>query len=138
MITLRELFKVTWDIAEVNITARAPDLSFIHEWIFGEHVKESIHQRYDREDGKLTIRQEKIQYHGEQTRGGPEMGWGVNEKLFPPELIDAPVTVLNMHPMCCGWGTHVRADVELQPLTAAGLPMESYFREDKNDKKHVT
>lgn len=122
MLTLRELFKLTYDIAEVCITARTPDDGhYLHEWIFGEHIYETGHMYHERIEGKLTIRNEKIQHHGEPARGGAEIGWGVKDKLFPKELLYAPITHLSMVPMSQGRGTKVRVDVEMQELTAMML-----------------
>ena len=129
MLTLRELFDLTWDIAELDITARDPDLKFVHQWIFGEYVRESVHQYHRRMEGTLTINQTKIQMHGKQARGGVESGWGVDEKLFPKELIDAPVTHLSMHPMCDSRGTSVSVDIMLPELTAMTVPQESFLKE---------
>ena len=122
MLTLKELFKLTYNIAEVDITARTPENEhFIHEWIFGEDIYETNHMYHERIDGKLTIRDEKIQYHGDAVRGGSEIGWGVKEQLFPKELINAPITHLSMHPMSQGRGTKAYVDIEMQEITAMML-----------------
>ena len=130
MLTLLELFDLTWDIAELDITARDPELKFLHEWIFGEHVRESTGMYHRRMAGDLTLNQTKIQMHGNPTRGGSETGWGVNEKLLPKGLIEAPVTHLAMRPMPQNKGTFVRVDVELSELTAMTISKKSYLREE--------
>ena len=85
--TLRELFEVMWAITELHITARDPGSKYLHRWIYGPDAqqKETIHQYHERMEGKLTIVDGRINAHGESTRGGSEIGWGVKEKLFPAE-----------------------------------------------------
>lgn len=117
--TLRELFEVMWAITELHITARDPGSKYLHRWIYGPDAqqKETIHQYHERMDGKLTIVDGRINAHGESTRGGSEIGWGVKEKLFPAELIDAPIRhlgVMNIH----SGEYKVYADVEMPELTA--------------------
>lgn len=122
MMTLRDLFGVLWTITEIEITARASDSHYLHRWIYGPEAlqKETRHQFYDRQEGKLTIVETKINAHGDETRGGAEMGWGVKEKLFPAALIDAPVTHLGV--MNIRSGEHrIYADVELPELTVMTL-----------------
>lgn len=134
MVTLRELFSLTYNIAELDITAREPDTRYIHRWIYGEYIDESVHMFHDRRAGKLTIIKKKIQFHGKPAKGGyPETGWGVNEKLIHKELIDAPITHLSMLPMCQGRGTSCRVDIEMQKLTALAVPTESYGVEEMQE-----
>ena len=140
MITLRELFQVTWSITKINIRAYTPDgvrtkdgMSFIHEWIYGDNINESVHQRHDREDGKLSIIEGRINHHGESTRGGAEIAWGVKEKIFPKGLIDAPITHLIMNSR---YGAHsgceIYVNIELPELEAISMiPEESYSYLDK-------
>ena len=113
MMTLRDLFEVMWSITEIEISAY-DDNHFVHRWIYGPKAldKETIHQYHDRMDGNLTIVQEKINAHGEPTRGGAEIGWGVKTKLFPNALIDAPVTHLGVMNINAG-EYRVYASVEL-------------------------
>lgn len=139
MITLRELFQVTWDITLVKIWAYTPDgeklkdgMRLIHKWIYGDDIQESVHQRYDREDGKLSIIEGRINHHGEPTRGGAEIGWGVKEKIFPKGLIDAQITHLSMHSRYKGNGCEVFVYIELPELEAISMiPEESYSYLDK-------
>ena len=120
--TLRDLFEVLWTITEAEITARDQNTAFMHRWVYGPNViqKESIHHYHERMEGKRTAVEVKINAHGDETRGGSEIGWGVKEKLFPKELIDAPVIhlgVMNHHS-----GEHkIWADVEMSELTAMTL-----------------
>lgn len=122
MMTLRDLFGVMWTITEVEITARAPDLHFLHKWVYGPEAlqKETSHMFYDRLEGKLTIVETKINAHGDPTRNGSETGWGVKEKIFPAALIDAPVTHLGVMGVRAG-KYRVYADIELPELTAMTL-----------------
>ena len=119
MITLRDLFAVTWDITELDITAREPEtMTYVHRWLYGDGITETIHMYHERKAGKLSIIEGQINHHGEPTRGGSEIGWGVNEKLFPAEIIDAPVTHLLMMPRSRGRGTRCCVDIEMHGLTA--------------------
>lgn len=114
--TLREVFDVYWDITEIHITGRyPPHLEYGHEWIYGPDVHESVHQWHDRKDGKLTIVDTKINAHGDQTRGGSEMGWGVKEKLFPDQILDAKIT--HFTPSTRSGGDTLYVDIELDPIT---------------------
>ena len=129
MITLRELFAVSWDITELEITAREPEsMKFIHEWIYGEDIHESTHMYYDRMEGKLSIIEGRINYHGEAARGGAETGWGVKEKLFPKEILDAPVTHLSMYDK--GRGKKCRVDIEMHRITAMKYVIDQVAVED--------
>ena len=117
MITIRELSETTWDITRLNITVRRPeDGKFIHKWIYGENITETSSMYYDRRDGKLTIKEGRINHHGEAGRGGAEIGWGLKTKMIPNKLLDAPVTRLRMHAMNKWKGTEVFVDVELHEL----------------------
>lgn len=119
MITLRELFDVTWDITELDVTAREPEtMTYVHQWLYGDGITETIHMYHERRAGRLSIIEGRINHHGEPTRGGSEMGWGVDEKLFPADIIDAPVTHLVMTPRSRGNGTWCYVDIEMHPLTA--------------------
>lgn len=113
--TLREVFEVYWDITEIHITARDHDLRLEHQWIYGPDVHESIHMWHDRKDGKLTIVDAKINAHGDSTRGGSEMGWGVKEKLFPDQILDARIT--HFVPSTRSKGDDLYVDIELDPVT---------------------
>ena len=119
MITLRDLFEVTWDITELDITAREPEtMTYVHRWLYVEDIYETIYMYHARKAGRLSIINDKINHHGEPTRGGSEIGWGVNEKLLPAEIIDAPATHLLMMPRSRGRGTRCCVDIEMHPLTA--------------------
>ena len=119
MIILRDLFEVVWDITELKVTAYSPEPKLLHEWIFGENIYETIHMWHDRKKGLLTIVDEKINSHGEPGRGGgPEIGWGVKEKLFPKELLDSKVTHLWLRSRGNWEGQRLCVEVEMQELTA--------------------
>lgn len=121
MITLDELFNVTWDITRLDVTARTPGGHLLHEWVFGENVVETVHMYHRRIAGELTIIPVKINHHGEDNgRGVSEMGWGVKEELIPKELRDAPITHLIMTNRPRG-ETGVICDVEMQELTCAAM-----------------
>ena len=96
---------------------------FIHEWIYGPAISVSTHMRYDIDDGKLTVVDGKINAHGDPTRGGSEIGWGVKEKLFPKKLIEAPITHMSA---ANKWhdGHSVSVDVEMSRLEALAIVPE--------------
>lgn len=119
MITLRELFGVTWTITRVELTARNDgDLRLLHQFWIGDHcdrdhlppgmVSEWTHDR-------LTLSDRKINEHGEPGRGGPEIGWGLKKKAIPDELLDAEIIHMGM--TCRDCITYeVRADILLPAL----------------------
>ncbi len=122
MITLREIAEVFWTITEVRITARQPGTGrFLHEWVFGKDVLVSVHMRYAMEDGKLTIVDKKINAHGDATRGGSEIGWGLKTNLIQKELLDAPITRMTVSQWGGGRGHGISVDVELKELTVETL-----------------
>lgn len=130
MITLRDLFEVTWTIAELDVTAREPEgMTFIHRWLYGEGITETIHMYHERAEGRLSIIEGRINHHGEATRGGSEIGWGVKEKVLPAEILDAPVTHLSMSLLPQGRGTLCRVDIEMHRLTAEKY-IVPYVQED--------
>lgn len=113
--TLREVFEVYWDIWEIEITARNESGLFLHQWIYGPDIRETHGMWNDRKDGKLTIVDGKINAHGDPTRGGSEMGWGVKEKLFPQQILDAKIT--HFAPSTRSRGDLLYVDIELDPIT---------------------
>lgn len=120
MITLRDVFAVYLSIVEVDITAREPEtLIYIHEWEYGPNVAITAHRAYEVSKGRLTVVQKKVNAHGEPTRNGPEIGWGVKTEIFPKELLDAPIT--SMHVSNYRTGDKLTVDVEMQRLTAMTL-----------------
>ena len=119
MITLRELSNVLWSITELYITARDPNSGFLHRWIYEPGItdRETIHQYHERRDGKLTLVDKRINAHGGPGRGGSEIGWGLETKLFPKAILDAPVTHMNTMGAHKG-GYRVYLDIEIPELTA--------------------
>ena len=127
--TLREIFEAFWTITEVDVTARDANGRFIHKWIYGPNIHVSMFKRHEVEDGKLTIVDCKINAHGDPARGGIETGWGVKEKLFPKDMLDAPIR--HMSAGCYRDGQHtLRVDLEMHQMTAMALV--------PGDKKEVT
>ena len=114
--TLRDLIEVWWSPVEVTIIARDENMRFLHEWIFGPKVNESLYQWHDRKAGKLDIVDVRVNHHGERKKNGDsEMGWGINEKVFPEAILDAPIRI--MHPTTSGcFGDSVRLEVEMNKL----------------------
>lgn len=120
-ITLDEIFEVTWDITELHITARDAKGLFLHEWLYARGREMSMYQRYDIEAGKLTYIDRRINHHGEATRSGSEMAWGVDKKKIHKELREAPIKVMSMYTMSQGRGTSCRVDVIMHKLTAEAV-----------------
>lgn len=123
MITLEELFDVTWDFTEAHIDAREEGTRLLHMFIFAERYRPSIHQWHDIKDGKLSVILGKINVHGDTVRGGQsEMAWGYKKKSIPDQLMKARVTHLSM---TNGWnvndGRVIYIDVELDKMTVEVL-----------------
>lgn len=118
MFILRDLLDAFWTITEISLTARDPDGKFLHEWVFGEDIRLTRHMEYEQDRGRLTFRNVKVNHHGERTRNGPEIGWGVNMKIFPPGVLEAPVRHMSAHSSSMGLEGHsLIVDVEMQEYT---------------------
>lgn len=114
--TLRDLIPVWWTPVKITIIARNEDRHFLHEWIFGPDVHESMHQWHDRKDGKLDIIDTRVNFHGEpKKKGDSEMGWGINPKIFPDAILDAPIQVM-VPTTSSSYGDSVRLEVEMNPM----------------------
>lgn len=108
MITLKDLFEVTWTVTELIVTARDETGVFRHKFYFSPGAPETMPQgvRSDTEDGKTTYIWSRINEHGKPTRSGSEMGWGVNIKKIPKEILNAEI----MHLSMSGQWTHIYRD----------------------------
>lgn len=127
MITLRELFDVTWSITRVELTARSSgDLSLLHQFWLGdqcdrEHLPPGL--VHDWAKDAITLSPRKINEHGEPGRGGPEIGWGLKKRSIPDELLDAEIVHLRMQ--CRDGITYtVSADIIMQELQIEMLKKE--------------
>lgn len=119
MITLRELFGVTWTITRVELTARNDgDLRLLHQFWIGDrcdrdHLPPGMVSKWTHD--QLTLSGRKINEHGEPGRGGPEIGWGLKKNAIPDELLDAEIIHMGM--TCRNGITYeVRADILLPAL----------------------
>ena len=93
MMTLRDLAEVWWDIQLVSVDARTEDGKLLHTWEFGENIRETNHMWHDRKKGVLDIVDVKVNDHGKEKKNGRfEDGWGVNKKVFPDLILDAPIS----------------------------------------------
>lgn len=134
MITLREIFDVTWDITEVRVTAREADLHLIHHWIYSGDIEHlSAHQWREQQDGSLSVIKTKVNFHGTPVRGVSEIGWGVNLKAFQPEMLDARVDIMRMTPRSQGRGCSLTVEVTMNPVTVAAIidREKQWYEEDK-------
>lgn len=100
MITLRELFDVTWSITRVELTARNAELNLINQFWIGDrcdrdHLPPGMVQDWTHD--RLTLSGRKINQHGEPGRGGPEIGWGLKKNAIPDELLDAEIVHMGMN-----------------------------------------
>lgn len=92
MVTLRDMIDVYWKPTQINVTARDTDLKFLHEWMFGLDINETMYMYHDRKEGKLDIVDVRVNHFGTTKRNGDfEMGWGIIEKNFPDLILDAPI-----------------------------------------------
>lgn len=121
MITLRDLFNVTWTITRLELTVRDEQQRLIYYAMIGkdcdrDHIGSRALIRWSR--GTLILSDQKINVHGDADgRGLPVMGWGYKDKSIPDQLMDAEITHLGMH---CADGIEytVYADVILPAMTA--------------------
>lgn len=91
MVTVKDLLRILLDVTKLEVWAYA-DYKLQHQWIFGEDIKETIHQYRDRENGLLSIIDEKINVHNESKKNGTgEMGWGEKTDAIPKEILNAEV-----------------------------------------------
>lgn len=122
MITLRDLFNVTWTITRLELTVRDEQLRLLYRAMIGKDCdRDQIDSRtlmaYGWTKGTLVLSDRKINAHGDASRSGPEMGWGYKDKSIPDQLMDAEITHLGMH---CADGIEytVYADVAVPAMTA--------------------
>lgn len=130
MITIRELFKVTWSITKLKINVRNADGILLHQFCLGEKCSPAdLPQRlwWDYQAGKLTASDTPINAHGKPTHHGPESGWGLEKDVIPPEILDAEVTILHMNSHD-GIRYIVCVDIVMQELT---LEMAKAFYSDR-------
>lgn len=127
MVKLEDLLGIIWTVTELRVCAY-DDYRLQHEWIFGEKVEETVHQRHRREKGFLSIIDRKINFHGDQKRkdGLWESGWGVNKKNIPQEILEAEVWHMNLFD---SWypdhdGKMLSVSVNMDALTAQALKSE--------------
>jgi len=117
--TLKDLFKVLWTIIEITVTVRDPDGIYIHRWEYGPDIDVSAHMAYEISRKKLTVVNIKVNEHGNPKGNGIEMGWGVNEKIFPKAILEAPIKHMSVRNR--QKGDVLSVDIEMQPLTAMTL-----------------
>lgn len=127
MVKLEDLLGIIWTVTELRVCAY-DDYRLQHEWIFGEKVEETVHQRHRREKGFLSIIDRKINLHGDQKRkdGLWEYGWAVNKKNIPQEILEAEVWHMNLFD---SWypdhnGKMLSVSVNMDALTAQALKSE--------------
>lgn len=91
MVILGELLDILHDVTELKIFAY-DEYKLQHKWIFGEGIKESIYEWYDRKNGMMSIIDRKINVHGNPKKNGTgESGWDVDKTDIPQAILDAPV-----------------------------------------------
>lgn len=129
MMTIRDICEACISITEIDVTARRDDLSYIHRWIYGQGIDTPPKWLQEMEEGRLTITECKLNYHGDRKKNGQtEGGWGVKTELLPQEILDAPVRTMHLSPRGCWDGEALRVDVEMHDLTAAKLiPVEEVY-----------
>ena len=120
MITLRELFKVTWSINRLELGVRNGDLLLLHRIWIGkdcnrEHLPPGLVGVWSK--GGITLCDRPINAHGLPKRGGePESGWGLKERSVPKEILDAEVWVLGMRSDRSDGAYTVSADIILTEM----------------------
>lgn len=140
MIVLKDLLEVMYDITQMEILARNHDGQRIYSFYFSEHDFAYLPPTSRREvrDGEKMFIQGKINAFGKRRNNGQsEMGYEVNMKAIPKELLDAEVTHILDHSV--RHGRHLNVEIaihELQCETAkAELRKRAYvLTDDDNDK----
>ena len=96
--TIRELFDVCWTIDKVWVRARAEDLRLLHSFVIGEYKRWELGRNtiWRIESGEVSYIPLKVNAHGDPGKHGPEMGWGLKSKVIPDEILDAPVTEMDL------------------------------------------
>lgn len=123
MITLRELFNVTWTITRLDLTVRDERQRLLYHALMGkdcdrDHINSLTLMAYGWSKGTLILSDRKINVHGDADgRGQPVIGWGYKNKSIPDQLMDAEITHLGMR---CADGIEytVYADVAVPAMTA--------------------
>ena len=122
MITLRDLFDVTWTITRLELAVRDEQLRLLYRAMIGkdcdrDHISTKTLTLYGWTKGTLVLSNRKINAHGDASRRGPEMGWGYKDGSVPDQLLDAEITHLGMQ--CADGITYtVYADVAVPAMTA--------------------
>ena len=127
-VTLRDLLPLMWTITKLDVIVRNMG-ALVQEYIISEDATEklSVHQRLRMDDGQLTAIDIKVNSHGDPTRSGAEMGWGVEENRIQPKgILDMTVTSMQQMPCYGGDGTYLivnleqgehQIEMELEPAT---------------------
>lgn len=131
-----DISRVAWTITRLDVTARAEDTRFLHRWIIGEkppHIKEGGRMFWEVRRGEISIVKRKINGHCDRKANGqPEMGWGLDEKALPCELLEAEITRLDMR--CSDGVTYtVSVDVLMSPIMAEMLTQQMSAPEEADD-----
>lgn len=119
--TLRDLFDVSYRITRVDVTVRDHTSKFLKRYLFGSDINVTWYMNHDIVKGKLTVVDRKINHHGDRARGGSEIAWGVKLDVFPAEILNAPITFLDMNSY--GQGSHVSVDVTGYQITVEAIDM---------------
>lgn len=116
MVILKDLLKVLFDVTKIQLLAY-DNYKLQHTFIFGTDIDETIHQYRDRQLGKLSIIDEKINVHGDVKKSGvAEIGFNVKLDAIPDEILNAEVTHILLGSRCSCDGRELTAYINMSAL----------------------
>lgn len=116
MVILKDLLKVLFDVTKIQLLAY-DNYKLQHTFIFGTDIDETIHQYRDRQLGKLSIIDEKINVHGDVKKSGvAEIGFNVKLDAIPDEILNAEVTHILLGSRCICDGRELTAYINMSAL----------------------
>lgn len=116
MVILKDLLKVLFDVTKIQLLAY-DNYKLQHTFIFGTDIDETIHQYRNRQLGKLSIIDEKINVHGDVKKSGvAEIGFNVKLDAIPDEILNAEVTHILLGSRCSYDGRELTAYINMSAL----------------------
>lgn len=109
---LLDIADVAWATTRLDITVRDETGRRLRQYLIGDWPEQlGIGTVQDIIAGRTMICRRNINVHGRPTRGGSEMGWGLDKKSVPKVLATAEITRLTMD--CYGRSSAIMVDVDI-------------------------